>query len=101
MDVEAYCENLNTRITEWKAKVYDMIRKLDQFSHDRKQEVSVSVKEVTGIIDEVEQKVSKLRAECPSDWSPQKNEIDKKIEQLNEAWDRAWSEISMMSPDDY
>ncbi len=101
MDVMTYCNTLSADLVGWKAKVYDMIRKLDQLSHDKKQEVSVSVNEVSRIIDEVGEKAADLQRECPSEWSPQKAEIDKKIEQLNEAWDRAWSEMSMMSPDDY
>lgn len=101
MDVNAYCDILNTQLVSWKAKAYDMMRKLDQLSHDKKQDVTVPVSEVADLIDEVGEKVSSLRRECPSDWSPQKEEIDNKIAQLNEAWDQAWAEMSMMSPDDY
>ena len=39
MDVKSYCDSLTIELTGWKAKVYDIVRKLDKMSSGDKEKV--------------------------------------------------------------
>jgi hypothetical protein len=39
-------------------------------------------------------RVQKLETECPSDWSPMKNELDDLFGTIGSSVDRAWRDLS-------
>jgi hypothetical protein len=69
MDVSAYCDTLEEQLSGWKAKLYDVIRIVDN---------------LYSIVDEIDSEVEQLRTACPADWSPNRQNIDGKMAELQQ-----------------
>ncbi|MGD8524138.1 MAG: hypothetical protein PVF56_23510 [Desulfobacterales bacterium] len=76
MDVTDYCKNMEIEMTTWKAKLYDVTRKVDELGSAEKEKILANVEDLHMLLEEMSDRVEKLRTECPSDWSPMKKEID-------------------------
>jgi hypothetical protein len=75
MDVIDYRKNMEMEMTTWKAKLYDMTRKVDKLGSAEKEKTLVNVEDLHILLGEMSGRVEKLRTECPSDWSSMKEEI--------------------------
>jgi hypothetical protein len=76
MDVIDYCKGMETEMTVWKAKLYDAMRKVDNLGTAEKEKVLPNIEDLHMLLEEMSDRVEKLKTECPSDWSPIKKEID-------------------------
>lgn len=76
MDVQDYCKSMETELTAWKAKIYDVMRKVDKLGSAEKEKVLPNIEDLHMLLEEMSDRVVKLKTECPSDWSPIKTEID-------------------------
>lgn len=76
MDVRDYCKSMETEMTAWKAKLYDVTRKVDKLGSADKEKILPNIEDLHMLLQEMSDRVEKLETECPSDWSPIKNEID-------------------------
>lgn len=92
MDVKDYCENLSVELTGWKAKMYDVVRKLDKVSTGDKEKVVPEINELHMVIDELTDRIEKLRKECPTNWNP--DELNEKAEGLRIKLDDVWDTVS-------
>jgi hypothetical protein len=90
MDAKSYCDSVRIELTQWKAKLYDVIRKTESLSADQKTKVVPSVGELNQIVDDLDERIDLLSRECPVEWSGQKNEIDGKISRINDGWKNVW-----------
>lgn len=79
MDAKSYCDSLLIELTGWKAKTYDVVRKLDKMSSGDKQKVVPQVNELHMILENLEDRVHKLRTECPVQWEPDKIALESKL----------------------
>lgn len=79
MDVTDYCDNVTVELAGWKAKMYDLARKLDRIPTGSKEKVVNEVNELHIIIEELGDRIERLRKECPISWRPEKTEIENKI----------------------
>ncbi|MDY6903517.1 MAG: hypothetical protein SWH61_02420 [Thermodesulfobacteriota bacterium] len=93
MDVRTYCNNMGIELTAWKAKIYDAIRKVDKLSTGDKEKVYPVVQDIHMIVEELGDRLIELDKECPSEWSPQKKEIDTKFEKLKQDLADVWGKI--------
>jgi hypothetical protein len=82
MDVKDYCRNVDMELTSWKAKLYDVIRKIDAMPTGDKQKMSSQIEGFHMIMAELDDRIDKLRTECPTEWSPQQREIHGRIDDL-------------------
>ena len=97
MDVKSYCDNLSMELTGWKAKIYDVVRQLDKVSSGDKQKVVPMVNELHMFIEEISDRIDRLKKECPNQWEPDKIELEGKFSQL----ERKWKDVSQdVSPGD-
>jgi hypothetical protein len=94
MDVKDYCSNLTVELAGWKAKVYDVVRKLDKMSTGNKEKVVPEVNELHIIIEELGDRIAKLRTQCPTSWAPERKEIENKAGYLRTKLDKIWNTIS-------
>jgi len=94
MDVKSYCDSLVIELTGWKAKVYDIVRKLDKISSGDKQKVVPQVVELHMIIEELDDRIERLKRECPTEWQPEKIELEGKVSALKTKWEKVWQNIS-------
>jgi hypothetical protein len=76
MDVKDYCSNLRAELTAWKAKLYDVTRRVENLDGDAKQKVLYNLQDFNMFITDMEDRIHTLETECPTEWSPIKKEID-------------------------
>jgi len=76
MDVQDYCKSMEMEMTAWKAKLYDVMRKVDKLGSAEKEGILANVEDLHMLLEEMSDRVEKLKTECPSDWSPIKGEIE-------------------------
>ena len=84
MNVSAYCDTLEEQLAGWKAKLYDVIRVVDNLSDENKETVYPSIRGLHSIVDEIDSEVEQLRTACPADWSPNRQNIDGKMAELQQ-----------------
>lgn len=94
MDVKSYCDSLVIELTGWKAKVYDVVRKLDKMSSGDKEKVVPQVVELHMFIEELDDRINRLKKECPIEWKPEKIELEGKFSGLKTKWENVWQNIS-------
>ena len=66
---------METEMTAWKAKLYDVMRKVDTLGSAEKENVLVYITDLNMLLEEMSERVERLKTECPSDWSPMKSEL--------------------------
>ena len=84
MDVKSYCDNLEQQLTAWKAKIYDVIRVVDNLPDGEKEGVFPSIRSLHTIIEEIDAQLEQLMTACPADWSPNRQTIDSKMNELRQ-----------------
>jgi len=78
MEVKDYCNNLSKELTGWKARMYDVTRKLDKMSTGEKEKIVPEVYEIHGLIEELNDRIERLQRECPTQWAPDELEMNEK-----------------------
>lgn len=76
MDVQDFCNGMEAELTAWKAKMFDVVARADKLPTGEKEKVWTYFGDVKMIIQDLEDKIQRLKHECPSEWSPQKEEIE-------------------------
>jgi predicted nuclease with TOPRIM domain len=94
MDVKDYCAGLQSELTGWKAKVYDVVRKIDKMPSGDKEKMFPHVNELHMIIEEFTDRIDRLNTECPTQWEPDKIEIEGKVAQFETKWEDVWKNVS-------
>jgi Tfp pilus assembly protein PilO len=97
MEVQTFCVDLRSEMTEWKAKTYDLIRELDRRSPSDKARASASIDDLGQMIDEIEKRIDRLEDQCPANWDSERVELGEMVAELEEKW----GETAAMSPDDF
>ena len=92
--VNNYCDNLVTELSVWKAKIYDVVRRIDKLSSGDKEKVSPQVNDLHIFIEEFEDRIDRLRTECPTDWKPDQIDIEAKMTKLQTTWKDLWQNVS-------
>lgn len=93
MDVKDYCRNVDSELTAWKAKLYDVMRQMDKLSTGEKQRVYEQVNGLHIVMTELEERIDQLRTACPTDWSPEREEIKGKITDLGHKYEETAREF--------
>jgi hypothetical protein len=78
MELKDYCSNMAVELTAWKAKMYDIARKLDKMPTGDKEKVVPEVYELHALIEELSDRIQRLQRECPTQWSPDEIEMNEK-----------------------
>ena len=76
---ENYCDNLVTELSAWKAKVNDVVGRIDKFSSGDKEKLLDQVRDLHMFLEELDERIDGLRVECPTDWEPGQIEIEAKL----------------------
>ena len=82
MNIISYCDTLGRQLTEWKAKIYDVIRRVDALPANEKEAIFPSIRSLNSIIEEINGELEQLKSACPADWMPNRNNIDGKMSEL-------------------
>jgi hypothetical protein len=82
MEVKDYCRYVDMELTNWKSKLYDVIRKLDMAPTSNKEKVYEEINGLHIVLTELEDRLDNLRTSCPTEWSPEQEEIKMKLNDL-------------------
>lgn len=98
MDVQDYCKSMETEMTAWKAKLYDVMRKVDSLGTAEKEKVLPNIEDLHMFLEEMSDRVEKLKTECPSDWSPVKKDIEDGSVNMRGKYEETMEYIGKSSP---
>ncbi|MGA8831745.1 MAG: hypothetical protein WB554_09080 [Desulfomonilaceae bacterium] len=94
MDAKSFCDSLIIELTGWKAKTYDVVRKLDKMSSGDKEKVVPQVNELHMMLEDLEDRVHQLRSQCPVQWEPDKIALEGKLTHVKKKWEEVWQNVS-------
>jgi len=76
MELKDFCKGLEHELTGWKAKLFDMQRKIDTLPSADKQRMLANTEDLRMLVVEVDDRIDRLRTECPTDWDGYRAEIE-------------------------
>ncbi|MBI5584957.1 MAG: hypothetical protein HY892_14185 [Deltaproteobacteria bacterium] len=94
MNVQTYCDGAMVELVGWKAKVYDVVRKLDKMASADKDKVVPLVNDLHIIIEEMGDRLKRLSRECPTEWAPDQEALETKTTHLKRKWEEVWQALS-------
>jgi hypothetical protein len=89
---------MNMELTAWKAKMYDVTRRLDNLGTAEKEKVLGNVEDMHMLLTEMEDRVNQLTRECPAEWSPIRKEIDSAHVDMRGKFDDTMAFIGKAAP---
>ena len=98
MDVQDFCKGMEVEMTAWKAKLYDVMRKVDKLGSAEKEKVLPNIEDLHMFLEEMSDRVETLKTECPSDWSPVKKDIEEGTTDMREKYEETMEYIGQASP---
>lgn len=82
MEIRDYCTNMGMELTVWKARLYDLMSKMDKLPTGDKEKMYEHVNALHIILTELEDRVDSLRTDCPTEWSALRDDINSKLADL-------------------
>lgn len=82
----------------WEAKLYAAVRKVDMLGSSQKQKVSPNIEDLHMLLEEMSDRVQKLKTECPSDWGPMKKDIETGSVDMRGKYEETMDFIGKTSP---
>lgn len=98
MDVKDYCNSMEMELTAWKAKLYDLTRKVDKLGTAEREKILPNVEDLHIFVTEMTDRIEQLKNECPTEWSPQKKEIDDAHVDMRGKYEETMEYIGKASP---
>ena len=95
-DVKDYCDTTHRRLVALKAGLYDVITKAEEVSDAVH---SDTANQLRALVVSVEAGIAELKNQCPSDWSPNKSEIDDKMNVLSSGLKDLADKMGIVVPD--
>jgi hypothetical protein len=93
MEVKDYCRSVEVELIGWKAKMYDMVRKVDKLRGTDAQNIQTNIEALHKNISDMERIIDQLRTECPLEYGPQKKEIDSASTNLKSKYEDAMAAV--------
>jgi hypothetical protein len=93
MDAKDYCRTVEIELYGWKAKMYDMVRKVDNLRGSDKGKVASQVEVLHKHISDMERIIDQLQTECPVEFGPQKKQIEETNQGLKTKYEEAMSAV--------
>jgi hypothetical protein len=94
MQVEDYCKAMKAEVAAWKEKLEAMKKTADGFGTEQKEKVLPLVGQLEQEVVTAQMRVEQLENECPSDWSPIKNELDELFGTVGTKINHQFQEVS-------
>ena len=93
MDAKNYCRSIEVELYGWKAKMYDMIRKVDKLRSSDKDKILSRVEELHQNISEMESLIEKLQSECPIEFGAEKKQIEGTTADMKKRYEDAMAAV--------
>ncbi len=88
MELKDYCRNIDTELTAWKAKLYNVIRQIEQLPTGDKQRMYEKVNGLHIIMTELDDRLDSLRTACPTEWAPEREALKGKLGDLGDEYNK-------------
>jgi predicted nuclease with TOPRIM domain len=98
MNVKDYCNGVEIELTAWKAKLYDLTRKVDKLGSKEREKVLQNIEDLHILVTEMGDRIEQLKNECPTEWSPQKKDIDGAIVDMRGKYEETMEFIGKYAP---
>jgi hypothetical protein len=98
MNVVDYCKGMEMELIAWKAKMYDLTRKVESLGSKEREKVLPNVQDLNILITEMSSRIEQLKNECPTEWSPQKKDIDKGSVDMRGKYEETMEYIGKYAP---
>jgi hypothetical protein len=89
---------MNMELTAWKAKMYDVTRRIDKLGTAEREKILGNVEDLHMLLAQMDDRVQQLARECPSEWSPIKKEIDEAHVDMRSKYDDTMAYIGKAAP---
>ena len=93
MEVKDYCKAMLAEVSAWKEKLEAMKKVADSYGSAEKEKMLPLIGKLNQDVTTAQARVDQLNKECPSDWSPLKNELDDLFGTVGSSVDRAWKDL--------
>jgi hypothetical protein len=94
MRVQDYCKAMLAEVKAWAEKLEAMKKVADSYGTEQKEKILPLIGQLEQEVVTAQMRVQNLETECPSDWSPMKNELDDLFGTIGSSVDRAWRDLS-------
>jgi hypothetical protein len=94
MELNNYCDNMAAELSGWRARVHDVVGKLDSAPTGDKVNVISRVNDLHMIMEELDDRISHFKTECPVGEETDKTEIEKAFGHLKRKWEHLWEKVS-------
>ncbi|MGD9043308.1 MAG: hypothetical protein PVG06_06340 [Desulfobacterales bacterium] len=94
MEVKDYCKAMLAEVSAWKAKLEAMKKTADAFGSEQKEKVLPLIGQLEQEVANAQMRVDQLENECPSDWSPIRNELDELFGTVGSKINHQFQEVS-------
>jgi hypothetical protein len=94
MQIQTYCKAMLAEVTGWKEKLEAMKKVADSYGTKQKERILPLIGQLEQEVVNAQMRVQQLETECPSDWSPIKNELDDLFGTIGSHVDRTWCDLS-------
>ena len=76
MNVIDYCKGMEMELIAWKAKMYDLTRKVESLGSKEREKVLPNIQDLNMLVTDMSSRIEQLKNECPTEWTPQKKDIE-------------------------
>ncbi|TFG43538.1 MAG: hypothetical protein E4H48_02170 [Syntrophobacterales bacterium] len=98
MNLVDYCRGMEMELTAWKAKMYDLTRKVESLGSKEREKVLPNVQDLNMLITDMSDRIEQLKNECPTEWTSQKKDIDKGTVDMRGKYEQTMQYIGKYAP---
>lgn len=98
MNVVDYCKGMEMELIAWKAKMYDLTRKIESLGSKEREKVLPNIQDLNMLITDMAARIDQLKNECPTEWTPQKKDIDKGSVDMRGKYEQTMDYIGKYAP---
>jgi hypothetical protein len=98
MNVIDYCKGMEMELITWKAKMYDLTRKVESLGCKEKENILPNIQDLNMLITEMSSRIEQLKNECPTEWNPQKKGIDEGSVDMRDKYEQTLEYIGKSAP---
>ena len=90
MDARSYCDKVALELTNWKARLYDVMLAAEKLSDGDQDIVAPMVQQLNALMKDLVNKTAQLKNECPADYSQHQASIEADLKKVKKNWKDVW-----------
>jgi hypothetical protein len=98
MEQQEFCDMMGIELAGWKAKLYDIVRKIDKLGTGDRGQVLSNVQDMHMLVEDMESRIRQLEKECPTEWHPYKKALDEAHVDMRAKYEETMGHIGKAAP---